>query len=176
MRDACRALGQVKLLHVDVQCLVLVLQVQLHHLPDLLQLGKRVPRLLSPHPQLVLDVLDQLHLVVQLVLHVVLHNVKFLPCLPNIEVFQDDLKRHVLRLKSTLARLFGVLLNRDLEVDVLETLVQLVPPLGDVAHPLVELDIVLVVEPLRLRLRVDPKLLRLLPQGMAVVAGVASNL
>jgi hypothetical protein len=38
--------------------------------------------------------------------------------------------------------------------------------------PLVELDIVLIVEPLGLGLRVDPELLGLLPEGVAVLTRV----
>jgi hypothetical protein len=40
-----------------------------------------------------------------------------------------------LGLQGPLAGLLGVLLHRDLQVEVFETLVQLVPPFSDVTHP-----------------------------------------
>jgi|LakMenEpi03Aug12_release.lakeMendotaPanAssembly.Ray.scaffolds.fasta_scaffold1019090_1 hypothetical protein len=40
-----------------------------------------------------------------------------------------------LGLQGPLAGLLGVLLHRDLQIEVFETLVQLVPPFSDVTHP-----------------------------------------
>ena len=42
--------------------------------------------------------------------------------------------------------------------------------------PVIESHIILIVEPLGLGLSINPELLGLLPQGVAVVPGVPSNL
>ena len=62
------------------------------------------------------------------------------------------------------------------DIQILQTLVQFVPPFGDVPNSLVELDVILVIEPLSFSLGINPELFCFLSESMAVIPCVSGHL